>query len=127
MEVLNIKNSGTTHQFSLIFCSELITLFLIFTFCSILKHAFQTSNSDVFQTLSEVPKMEFSNLNHLSLRTETGTASVQFTHIFKDTTVPSAKIKHFIMIFRSSDKMPHAFALCMKDQKKMPKGFKNAT
>lgn len=61
-----MKNSGKPHQFSLIFCSELIPLILIFTFCSILKHAFQTSNSDAFQTLSQVPKMEFSNLNHLS-------------------------------------------------------------
>lgn len=127
MEVLNMKNSGTPHQFSLIICSELTTLISIFTFCSILKHAFQTSNSDAFQSLSEVAKMEFSNLNHLSLRTETGAASVQFTHVFKDTTFPSAKIKHFLMICRSSDKMPHASALCIKDQKKMPKGFKDAT
>lgn len=100
---------------------------VIFTFCSVSKCEFQTSNSDAFQTLSEVPKMEFSNLNHLSLKTETGTASVQFTHIFKDTTFHSAKIKCFIMICRSSDKMPHAFALCIRDQKKIQKGFKDAT
>lgn len=97
---------------------------VIFTFCSISKCEFQASNSDAFQTLSEVPKMEFSNLNHLSLKTETGTASVQFTHIFKDTTFHTAKIKCFIMICRSSDKMPHAFAFCIRDQKKIPKGFK---
>lgn len=121
-----MKNCGKPHQFSLIFCSELVTLILIFTFCSILKCAFQTSNSDASQTSSEVPKMEFSNLNHLSLRTETRSASVTFTHIFKDTAFPSAEIKHFLMICRSSDKMPHAFALCMKDQKEMPKGFKDA-
>lgn len=127
MELLNMKNSEKTHQFSLIFCSKFITLILIFTFSSILKHEFQTNNSDAFQTLSEVPKMEFSNLNHLTLKMETGTTAVQLTHIFKDKTFPSAKIKHFIMICRSSDKMPHAFALSIKDQKKMPKGFKDAT